>query len=140
MFFWRIERADSRLEFDVMRNALWVDPTDQSLWFYHQFLMTTVIEPAAHNIIVTKFSEPDRIEYVERQLTELRDLLDGAEDCKWIYNALIDYTTALWRLKGQQPPSEVMQDLKVWLAELRKLDRLRSGRWDDMAKILRLSN
>jgi geranylgeranyl transferase type-2 subunit alpha len=123
-----------------MRNALWVDPADQSLWFYHQFLMTTIIDPAAHNIIVLNFSEPDRIEYVERQLTELRDLLDGAEDCKWIYNALNDYTTALWHLKGQQPPPEVKHNLKVWLAELRKLDRLRSGRWDDMAKVLHLSN
>jgi geranylgeranyl transferase type-2 subunit alpha len=123
-----------------MRNALWVDPADQSLWFYHQFLMTTIIEPAAYHIIVPNFSKNDRIEYVERQLTDLKDLLDGAEDCKWIYNALIDCTAVVWHMKNQQPPPEVKQDLRLWLTELKKLDPLRSGRWDYMARTLHLSN
>jgi geranylgeranyl transferase type-2 subunit alpha len=131
-------KVDLVSEFDIMKNALWVDPFDQSIWFYHQFLMTTIIDPAAQNIITPNISACERIEYVKRQLTDLRELLDGAEDCKWIYNALLDYTAALWRMKGELPPPEVEDDLRSWLAELRKLDRLRCGRWDDMEKVLRL--
>jgi geranylgeranyl transferase type-2 subunit alpha len=126
------------IEFDIMTNALWVDPTDQSLWFYHQFLMTTLIDPTAHKVMVPNFTQEDRIEYVERQLANLIELLDGAEDCKWIYNALIDSTTSLWRMKGNLPPQEVKENLRTWLAELRKLDPIRHGRWGDMEKSLQL--
>ena len=125
-------------EFDIMKNALWVDSADQSLWFYYQFLLTTIISPAAHKIIVPGFTQADRIEYLDRQLLFLNDLLDGAEDSKWIYKTLIDCTTALWEMKGQQIPLEVSHDLKMWLDELRKLDPLRSGRWDELGSTLGL--
>jgi geranylgeranyl transferase type-2 subunit alpha len=128
------------LEFDIMKNALWVDSADQSLWFYYQFLLTTIISPAAHKIIVPGFTQADRIEYVDQQLLFLNDLLDGAEDSKWIYNALIDCTTALWEMKGDLSPTEARQNLKMWLDELRKLDPLRSGRWDELGGILGLED
>jgi geranylgeranyl transferase type-2 subunit alpha len=128
------------LEFDIMKNALWVDSADQSLWFYYQFLLTTIISPAAHKIIVPGFTQADRIEYVDQQLLFLNDLLDGAEDSKWIYNALIDCTTALWEMKGDLNPTEVRQNLKMWLDELRKLDPLRSGRWDELSGTLGLED
>ncbi len=126
------------LEFDIMKNALWVDSADQSLWFYYQFLLTTIISPAAYQTIVRGFKQDDRIEYVDRQLLFLNDLLDGAEDIKWIYIALIDCTTALWQMKGHQAPSEARSSLKMWLDELRKLDPLRSGRWNTLGGVLDL--
>jgi geranylgeranyl transferase type-2 subunit alpha len=63
-------------------------------------------------------------------------MLDGAEDCKWIYNALIEYTIALCQMGGREPDIDEKQDCKTWLEELRKLDPLRSGRWDDLEQSL----
>jgi geranylgeranyl transferase type-2 subunit alpha len=128
------------LEFDIMKNALWVDSADQSLWFYYQFLLTAIISPSANKIIVSGFTQADRIEYLDRQLVFLKDLLDGAEDSKWIYNALIDCTTALCEMKGHQISLEASHDLKMWLDELRRLDPLRIGRWNELRGILALED
>lgn len=61
-------------------------------------------------------------------------MLDGAEDCKWIYIALIEYTMALRRLEERVPGPEERNECKLWLEELRKLDTFRGGRWDDLEK------
>jgi len=98
--------------------------------------MTTVIEPVGHTTITTNFTPRDRIEYVLGQLISLKDMLDGAEDCKWIYNALLEYTLAICQMEEREPHGEEKQDCISWLAELRKLDPLRSGRWDDLGKSL----
>jgi geranylgeranyl transferase type-2 subunit alpha len=94
--------------------------------------MTTVTDYVGHATITPNFTPEDRAEYVTRQLVILKDMLDGAEDCKWIYNALIDYTMALCRIEERAPELDERQDCTAWLAELRKLDPDRSGRWGDL--------
>lgn len=39
---------------------------------------------------------------------------------------------ALCRMEERAPDSDEKQDCIAWLAELRKLDPDRSGRWDDL--------
>ncbi|KAH8756829.1 geranylgeranyl transferase-like protein type II alpha subunit [Hyaloscypha finlandica] len=126
-------------EFELIIAAMYTDsyPYQQSAWFYYQFLMTTVTDYVGHATITPNFTPEDRAEYVTRQLVILKDMLDGAEDCKWIYNALIDYTMALCRIEERAVDSDERQDCATWLTELRKLDPDRSGRWDDMEKSLR---
>jgi hypothetical protein len=36
-------------------------------------------------------------------------MLNGAEDCKWIFNALIDYTMVLCRMEERAPESDERQ-------------------------------
>lgn len=119
-------------EFDIMRNALWTDASDQSLWFYHQFLMTDLTENVGHATIVPNFSRGDRVEYAARQLVDLRDMLEDAEECKWIYKSLLQHTLSICELDKREPDDDEKADIKTWLAELRKLDPLRAGRWDDL--------
>jgi geranylgeranyl transferase type-2 subunit alpha len=127
------------LEFDLITQAIYTDayPYAQSVWFYHQFLMTTLIDTVGHATITPNFTKDDRIEYVTRQLVNLKDMLVGAEDCKWIYNALLEYTLALCEMEERQPRGDEKQDCASWLMEVRKLDTLRRGRWDDLEKTLR---
>jgi len=122
-------------EFDIMNRALWTDPTDQSLWFYQQFLMTFLTEDIGKATIIPNFTISDRIEYVKRQLANVKDMLDGAEDCKWIYNALVEYTVALWRMQNRVPDNE-KQDVTLWLAKLKQLDPFRVGKWNDIENSL----
>ena len=128
-------------EFELITNAIYTDafPYAQSVWFYYQFLMTTLVDFVGHATITPNFTYQDRIEYVTRQLVNLRDMLDGAEDCKWIYSALLEYTLALCRMEERQPEEDEKQDCRAWLAELRKLDPFRNGRWDDLDKTLQFS-
>lgn len=111
-------------------------PYQQSAWFYYQFLMTTLTDYVGHATITQHFTQEDRVEYVTRQLAILKDMLDGAEDCKWIYDALIEYTMALCKMEERAPEQDESQDCKAWLGELRKLDPDRCGRWDDLEKSL----
>ncbi|KUJ13492.1 geranylgeranyl transferase-like protein type II alpha subunit [Mollisia scopiformis] len=126
-------------EFDLIISAMYTDsyPYAQSAWFYYQFLMTTLTDYIGHATITPNFTTLDRSEYVIRQLAILKDMLDGAEDCKWIYSALIEYTLALCQMEEREPDIDEKQDCKAWLAELRKLDPLRSGRWADLDNSLR---
>jgi len=126
------------LEFELITEAIYTDayPYAQSVWFYHQFLMTTLIEPIGHLVITPNFTYRDRIDYVSEQLVSLRDMLDGAEDCKWIYNALLEYTLVVCQMEEREPRGEEKQDCISWMSELRKLDSLRNGRWAGLEKSL----
>lgn len=125
-------------EFDMMRNALWTDASDQSLWFYHQWLMLTLMSEDPKVTILPNFTVEQRRKYAEEQIEELKEMLDGAEDCKWIYHGLFEYTLALCKLLQQQPTEVEKNDLRAWLCELRKLDPLRQGRWKAREIELRL--
>jgi geranylgeranyl transferase type-2 subunit alpha len=123
-------------EFKLITDAIYTDafPYAQSVWFYYQFLMTTVVDPRAS--ITPGFTPDQRSEYVAAQLHNLRDMLNGAEDCKWIYIALLEYTAARARMQNRPPGDQERKDCASWLAELRKLDPFRAGRWDDVEKSL----
>jgi geranylgeranyl transferase type-2 subunit alpha len=98
--------------------------------------MTSLTDFVGHATITPNFTQEERANYVTRQLSNLREILDGAEDCKWVYDALVEYTTALCEIEERQPRDEEREDCRSWLAELRKLDPLREGKWNDLDKSL----
>ena len=123
-------------EFELITNALYTDPYDQSLWFYHQYLMAALEErnPKAP-VLLNNVDEEVRIEYLKREIKNVREMLDGAEDCKYIYQALLEYSRRYLTLDAGA--SFVGRDeLTSWLSELNKIDPLRRGRWDDLEKKL----
>ncbi|KAF2147166.1 uncharacterized protein K452DRAFT_330663, partial [Aplosporella prunicola CBS 121167] len=133
-------RAFLAAEFAFIQRALYTDPYDQSLWFYHAYLMSTVdLRTPTDARICFELNSGSSLpeETCEEQLESIKDMMDGAEDCKWIYQALLYCALAL---KAVNPDSTSVSDneMTVWLAELRKLDPLRSGRWDDLGKMLKL--
>ena len=79
-------------------------------------------------------SQDQRLDYVSKQIESLLDMLDGAEDCKWIYQSLLQLclvhrdNSGTWPSQGQEMPK--------WVKELRTLDPLRAGRWTDLKKNL----
>ena len=116
-------------EFDMMRNALWTDGNDQSLWFYHQWLMLTLMSSDPELTILPNFTIEQRHEYAVQQIDDLKEMLEGAEDCKWIYLGLFEYTLTVCKLVGRDSTAEEKHDLRTWLNELKNLDPLRQGRW-----------
>lgn len=123
-------------EFDLIVSAMYTDsyPYQQSAWFYYQFLMTALIEPNLCPIV--DFSIEERCNYINQQLNVLKEMLDGAEDCKWIYNALIDYTVSLRQLEQRELQSGDKINCKSWLTRLKVIDPFRNGRWNDLENAL----
>lgn len=121
-------------ELALIREALNVGPEDQSLWYYHQFLMLDLIEHVGRPTITTNLIDEERLSYMTREIVDIKDLLEDYDDCKLIYERLIDYTAALATLEGRQSREDEKVDLRVWLSKLRELDPMRNGRWDDLEK------
>ncbi|KAL9534889.1 Geranylgeranyl transferase type-2 subunit alpha [Sphaerulina musiva] len=143
-------------EFALITKALYTDPYDQSLWCYHQYLMSALEEHNPHApMILQRLHTFDRIQYLAREISNIRDMLDGAEDCKYIYQALLEYSRRFLELAerdhGGGDDEKVStntttttvasaEDLTGWLAELQKIDPLRQGRWRDLERKLKSSS
>lgn len=117
-----------------------------------------------HQDILPDLTPSERVSHLKNQLDTLSDMLIGAEDCKWIYEALLRYTIVLNRSKESPTPRAAAADsitgsgissaasdddvnggdddnddeekkkMRIWLGELRRLDPLRRGRWNDLAE------
>ena len=126
-------------EVEMITTALYTDPYDQSLWAYHQYLMATLDERAP---VEAAFLEPvtdeDRVAYLEQEIESVKEMLDGAEDCKYIYQALLEYSKRRIDLGGDEAEQDTRRAMAGWLEELKKLDPLREGRWRDMEGSMKL--
>lgn len=134
----RKEMLDAELE--LITQALYTDPYDQSLWFYHQFLMATFDAGNAQaGEILKNAGDETKAQYLEQEIDSVREMLDGAEDCKYIYQALLEYSKQYLRFTGSaNDPKVTQKEMSTWLTELRKLDPLREGRWKDLERTLKL--
>lgn len=132
-------------EFEQITTALYTDPYDQSLWSYHQYLMSTLDPESPINsadysrktAVLSPVTNADRLEYLEQELDSIKEILDGAEDCKYIYQALLEYSRRYLEVDAGNK-KVTTREMIEWLAELRKLDPLREGRWRDMELKLNL--
>lgn len=121
-------------DLSLIKSALFTDPYDQSLWFYHQLLMTELcsVKPA-----FVKFDNADRCAYLEVEIDDIRDLLEDTTDCKLIYQHLLLYASQYVEIEAGNKSFTTL-DMRSWLSTLRALDPLREGRWKDLAASLSL--
>lgn len=128
------QSADAGTELNTIRNAINVGPEDQSLWYYHQFLMLGLVNPEGRAAIAPALALADRVAYVTREIEEIKELLEDYQDEKLIYEGLFDYTLYLCQLENRQPNSDERAGLVEWLGKLRHLDPMRNGRWADLER------
>ena len=58
-------------------------------------------------------------------------MLDDFDDCKWIYQALVTCKVLVTKIQGLMSEQD-QREVKSWLSELKKSDKLRKGRWVDL--------
>ncbi len=86
---------------------------------------------AAHSM-APDLTAAERSTYVREEILKVREMLDGAEDCKWIYQSLISLSNLYRDLGNDWIEKEV--PIEDYIAELEKLDSLRAGRWNDLRR------
>lgn len=127
-------------ELELAREGLNVGPEDQSLWYYHQFLMDQITESKPPSLcIAPNLGTEERAALVRKELEEINELVEDYADVKLVYEALLEYSLALKSLQsgGSQGDADgINDDLLGWLEKLRELDPMRRGRWDDIQKSL----
>ncbi|PSR97336.1 hypothetical protein BD289DRAFT_426151 [Coniella lustricola] len=126
-------------ELAIIRDALNVGPDDQSLWYYHQFLVLDLTEHANRPSITAGLSIDDRTAYLSEELAFIRDLLEDYDDCKLIYEKLMEYTLALVAIEQRELREDEKLDLQSWLNKARELDPMRKGRWGDVERDFQLA-
>ena len=117
-------------ELDLMETAL-VDAMNQSAWFYHQFLMTTVGDDLpVEQRIVQDLTTTEQLEIYEQELERIKSILEDEDDSKWVYEALISYALAYRSLGGSGAVDD--EELRAWIRQLYALDPMRTGRWREL--------
>jgi geranylgeranyl transferase type-2 subunit alpha len=126
------------LELALIGNALNVGPEDQSLWYYHQFLVCNLLERDPERSIVPYFSTEERLRYLEKEIVDIKDFLEDYKNIKWIYEALLEYTLSTAKIEQREVNIEENKEVGEWLEKLRTLDPMRNGRWEDISRSLGL--
>ncbi|KAF4585418.1 geranylgeranyl transferase type-2 subunit beta [Ophiocordyceps camponoti-floridani] len=117
-------------EFSFVRKALNVGPDDQSLWYYHKFLMYELVGPSNNHAFVPELHMMDRKILALTEIDNIRELAVDYADVKWIWEALIEYTAAIVELEDRPLNCQEGTDIRSWLGTLRNLDPKRNGRWN----------
>jgi len=125
-------------ELALICEAINTDPFDQSIWFYHQYLMLAISPNCPpKELVVADLSNGEREKYYEHELEYIKDILEDEADCKWIYEGLL-YLAGAYLEVESGTKAFTTKDMRSWLEELMRLDPLRKGRWEDVGTRLGL--
>ncbi|KKA29551.1 hypothetical protein TD95_001661, partial [Thielaviopsis punctulata] len=121
-------------EMELVHNALNVGPEDQSLWYYHQFLMLSIVSTDPKKSFLPNASLEYRCKIIDEESEFINDLLEDYDDVKWIYEALLEYAPYKQRIEGRSLTDEEKSTIGDLVCKLEKLDPMRNGRWKDVRK------
>lgn len=125
-------------ELSLICEAINTDPFDQSIWFYHQYLMTTLSPNCPSSaLIVQDLSDGERQKYYEHEIEYITEICEDEADCKWVYEGLLNLAQAYLEMDAGTG-IVTTKDMRSWLDELKRLDPLRGGRWRDLERRLNI--
>lgn len=134
----KARRALLASELELICEAINTDPFDQSIWFYHQYLMSTLSPSCPQGgLIVQDLTNGERQKYYENEIEYIKEILEDEAECKWIYEGLLRLAEAYLEVDAGTG-MVTTKDMSTWLAELKRLDALRRGRWEDLEQKLQL--
>lgn len=99
--------------------------------------MSTFDPKYADGSIAPHLSSDQRLEYIGLEFKKVLEMLDGGEDCKWIFQSLIQISILYNTFSNDWPAP--LDQIQNWIHELKRLDPLRVGRWHDIEEGLKLT-
>ncbi|GAA5942787.1 hypothetical protein JCM10213_002948 [Rhodosporidiobolus nylandii] len=117
----RVEKVDQ--EFDLVKQAIWSDPNDQSAWLYHRWLVGEGTVPV-----------------LRREIEGIDELLEEEPDSRWCLESLVHYKRLLTTLLEREDADgsrDERQKLNLecveMLKKLEEVDPMRAARYRDLS-------
>ncbi|KAF9049343.1 protein prenylyltransferase [Hymenopellis radicata] len=120
----RLDPVESReAEFDILHNAMFTDPNDQSVWLYHRWLIGSGDD---------KERLEGEIAVIQELLDEKRQSGDQESDNKWCMESIVYYKTMLIAKHSSSVDVVGLRtSCEDFLKQLMKLDPARRNRYQD---------
>lgn len=113
-------------EFELVQNAMYTDPNDQSVWMYHAWLI----------------GEGDDAQVLRREIQSIQELLEEQPDSKWCMESLVRYKRILLDRhcrEGVEDRKKLSNECLQLLGKLREIDPPRSRRYEELAGLVTIS-
>jgi geranylgeranyl transferase type-2 subunit alpha len=108
-------------EFDIIRNAMYTDPGDQSVWVYQRWL---VGREAPRDIL-------------QREIDAIQELLDEEPESKWCMESLVHYKQQLLQNHREHVDAATLTDQCIGLlGRLKSIDPSRKMRYIEIEQEL----
>ncbi|TIC60743.1 protein prenylyltransferase [Wallemia mellicola] len=111
----RISNEDLDEEFDLVRQAMYTDPSDQSVWLYHKWL-------------IQQLSDDNIIEVLNRELESINELYELEPESKWCLESLAHYNKLLY---SHTQSTDLVHKYNEYLDKLISIDPDRRNRYMD---------
>ncbi|TCD61418.1 Rab geranylgeranyltransferase [Steccherinum ochraceum] len=118
------ERSSREADFELVRNAMYTDPDDQSVWMYHAWLI----------------GSGNDLPLLRREIQSIQELLDEQPDSKWCMESIVRYKKLILRNHASSLSAEEQEKLRSdcssLLVTLEDIDPLRRQRYRHMKQEL----
>lgn len=101
-------------EFDFVKQGMYTDPADQSVWLYHRWLI----------------GQGEDRGILKREIQVIEELRELEPDSKWCLETLVHYKSLLAR---HQRSDELIADCINMLSQLQQIDPFRKARYVELA-------